>query len=301
MVQTFMYHDIRDLHETAYPRRYELRSFIRKAEFHRHLDILVRDYEIISPHQIREEHFPLDRTCAVLTFDDGLKDHFSVFLELKRRGLTGCFFVPTLPIMEGKMIKTHKIQFILASADERVVANEILGQFDPTKRDAIWSRYSTSKWKDNWWSKEMVFCTNFMRMHNEEFDSNSFVDVLFSKFVKDDENVICKDLYLSEQQMDHMASAGAIFGGHGNSSENLLLCHDVQEEIKESAQFISQYSKDFIFSYPNGGFNEAIKTELLRHDCKMAFTVEQKTLTHLDDVDPLEMPRYDGAQKLKTQ
>lgn len=301
MVQTFMYHDIRDLHETTYPRRYELRSFIRKAEFHRQLDILVRDYEIISPHQIREEHFSLDRTCAVLTFDDGLKDHFYVFLELKKRGITGCFFVPTLPVSEGKMIKTHKIQFILASVDEHVIVSEILGQFDQTKRDAIWSRYSATKWKDNWWSKEMVFCTNFMRTHNEEFDSNSFVDVLFSKFVKDDEGVICKDLYLSEQQMDHMASAGAIFGGHGNSSDNLLLCHDVQEEIKESAQFISEYSNDFIFSYPNGGFNEAIKAELLRHDCKMAFTVEQKSLTHLDDVDPLEMPRYDGAQKLKTQ
>lgn len=296
-----MYHDIRDLHDTAYPRRYELRSFIRKPEFHRHLDILVRDYEIISPHQIREEHFLLDRMCAVLTFDDGLKDHFSVFLELKKRGITGCFFVPVLPITEGRMIKTHKIQFILASADERVVTNEILGQFDPSEREAIWFRYSITKWKNNWWSKDMVFCTNFLRMHNEGFDSNSFVDILFSKFVKDDEDVICKDLYLSKQQIDHMASAGAIFGGHGNSSENLLLCHDIQHEIKESRQFISEYNNDFIFSYPNGGFSEVIKSELIRHGCKMAFTVEQKTLTHLDDVDPLEMPRYDGAQKLKAQ
>lgn len=292
-----MYHDVRDLHDTNYPRRYELRSFIDKREFHRHLDNLIHNYELISPYQISDEHFYIDKNYGILTFDDGLRDHFYVFSELIKLGITACFFVPTLPITEGRMIKTHKIQFILASAEESDVVKEILSQFDPSKREDIWSQYSTSKWKNNWWSKEMVFCTNFMRMYNSEFDSDSFVDAMFSKFVNDSEEAMCKDLYLSSQQLDHMASNGAIIGGHGNSSENLLLCDDVRDEIENNMKFISKYSTDFIFSYPNGGFNSYIKSELIRNNCKMAFTVEQKTLTHLDDFDVLEMPRYDGAQQ----
>ena len=61
-------------------------------------------------------------------------------------------------------MNTHKIQFILASADEKIIKDEILSLFD--NKEEIWKEYSVTKWKNNWWSKEMIFITNFTLILN---------------------------------------------------------------------------------------------------------------------------------------
>lgn len=89
-----------------------------------------------------------------------------------------------------------------------------------------------------------------------------------------------------------------IIGGHGDSSENLISVNypDNLKDIRKSCEFVKKYSDDLIFSYPNGGYNEIIKNALIKEGCKMAYTIEPKTITDLDTIDYLEFPRYDGAQ-----
>ena len=56
---------------------------------------------------------------VLLTFDDGLKDHFQfVFPELKKHGISGVFFPPSLPIEENIVLDVHKIHFILESVSD---------------------------------------------------------------------------------------------------------------------------------------------------------------------------------------
>ncbi|EOG2479328.1 hypothetical protein ACK8U2_001789 [Campylobacter upsaliensis] len=50
----------------------------------------------------------------LLTFDDGLKEHFTlVYPELLKRGALGIFFMPTAVLKEEKALYVHKIHYLL--------------------------------------------------------------------------------------------------------------------------------------------------------------------------------------------
>ena len=50
----------------------------------------------------------------LLSFDDGLKEHFSlVFPELLKRKALGIFFMPTAVLKEEKALYVHKIHYLL--------------------------------------------------------------------------------------------------------------------------------------------------------------------------------------------
>ena len=113
-----------------------------------------------------------------------------------------------------------------------------------------------------------------------------------------DELNFSKDLYLNEKNIEEMSNNGMIIGGHGNVSENLLLIDDYKTDINESKKFISKYSNEFVFSYPNGGYNDNIKTHMNSINCPISYSINPYTITDLDDVDCLEFPRYDSPQKI---
>ncbi|EAH6864529.1 hypothetical protein ACV9QR_001614 [Campylobacter upsaliensis] len=50
----------------------------------------------------------------LLTFDDGLKEHFTlVYPELLKRGALGIFFMPSLVLEQEKALCVHKIHYLL--------------------------------------------------------------------------------------------------------------------------------------------------------------------------------------------
>jgi hypothetical protein len=279
-----MFHDIRNLENTNYPKRYNLKSFLNEDQFSYQIDKIRNRYKIISSLDIKNIDIKNDNSdYAVLTFDDGLSDHYNVYKYLKSLKLSGTFLVPRMPIIENKVMNTHKIQFILASSDEKTIKDEILSLFD--NKDEIWKEYSVTKWENNWWSKEMIFITNFLRRYKDDKINNyQLTNYLFNKFVSKDEFDFSKSLYLNEENIEEMSNSGMIIGGHGNISENLLLIDDYKSDINDSKKFISKYSSEFIFSYPNGGYNENIKKYMSDVDCQLSFTVNQFTITELDKI-----------------
>src|SRR4029077_14110425 len=69
---------------------------------------------------------------CILTFDDGLADHYEVvFPLLLERGLRGAFFPPARPLQDDCVLEVHKIHFILAAADDHQrIAQELLSYVD---------------------------------------------------------------------------------------------------------------------------------------------------------------------------
>lgn len=297
-IRAFMFHDIRNLENTNYPKRYNLKSFLNEKQFKYQVNLIKNKYKIISSLDVKNiDICNDDNDYAVLTFDDGLSDHFNVYKYLRSLKITGTFLIPKIPIIENRTLNTHKIQFILASTDEKIIKDEILGLFD--NKEKIWKEHSATKWKNNWWSEEMIFITNFLRKYNDNNINNiQLTDYLFDKFVTKDELNFSKDLYLNEKNIEEMSNNGMIIGGHGNVSENLLLIDDYKTDINESKKFISKYSNEFVFSYPNGGYNDNIKTHMNSINCLISYSINPYTITDLDDVDYLEFPRYDSPQKI---
>mgnify|MGYP003630243692 FL=1 len=293
-----MFHDIRDFSDTNYPERYKLKSFLTRKEFEFQINFIDTHYTIIRSDSVLHVDMDGDEDYAILTFDDGLLDHYYVANYLESKGLSGTFLVPTDPILEHKLIHTNKIQFIQASVNEKDLTKDILSNFE--NKELIWNEFSKTKWKDNWWSKEMIFITNILRRYQTtHFNNYEYTNYLFNKYVSEDEALFAKKLYLSTEQLSEMSDMNMIIGGHGSSSENLLLVDNVDNDVKTSSDFIKGYSDNFIFSYPNGGYNDDIKDIMKKYDCKLSFTINQMTITNLDIVDYLEFPRYDAPQKIK--
>jgi len=299
-IRAFMFHDVRDFADTNFPNRYKLRSFLTKKQFTHQVGLIKSKYNIIRSTDIHNIDLDEDKNdYAVLTFDDGLSDHFYVYHYLKSIRAKATFLVPTAPVSEQKMIHSHKIQFIIASANEEILVQEILENF--TNKKEIWNWYSTTKWKNNWWSKEMVFLTNFLREHNTpSFDNHAYADYLFEKYVGESPREFSRGFYLNESQLEEISNNGDMtIGGHGYTSDNLLLIDDVSSDIKKSYNFVKKYSNDFVFSYPNGGFDESIKGVLRECGCSLSYTVNPMTVTNLDSINYLEFPRYDAPQKIE--
>jgi hypothetical protein len=292
-----MFHDIRNPEDTKYSERYNLKSFLNEKQFEHQIDVISSKYKVIRSDELFDIDINGNTDYATLTFDDGLSDHFYVYKHLKSKNISGTFLVPTIPIKDHKVMNTHKIQFILASFDNSLLTEEILSNF--SNKEEIWLEYSKTKWKNNWWSKEMIFITNFLRRHNIDFDNFEYTDELFKKYITGDEEQFAKEFYLKTSEIEEMSNNNMIIGGHGNVSENLLLIDDVENDISESFNFIKDYSNDFIFSYPNGGYDDNIKGIMEKFNCKLSYTVNPMTITDLDKIDYLEFPRYDSPQKIE--
>jgi len=288
MISVFMYHDIRD--DKKYPKRYNLKSFLTVNNFKKNLDFITNQYQVIRPSDI--PNVDKDGNYAILTFDDGLKDHYDITDVLLSYGVTGTFLIPTLPVTEGKMIHSHKIQFILASESEEKLINNILYGFENPVE--LYNHYSKTIIKNNWWNPEMIFITNFLRKHE---NGVMITDKLFNEIVTIDEKEFSSDLYLNENNIIEMVSSGMDIGSHGYTSA--ILTNDNQKmEIGSSIGFIRKYyDGDVMFSYPNGVYNDKTIELLKQHDCKYSFTTESASITN-PNINKLKLPRFDGPQTI---
>jgi len=294
-IRAFMYHDVRDLDETIFPKRYELRSFLRKKAFLNQIEYIKNNYTIIKSNEILNlDLHKAKENFAVLTFDDGLLDHYWVFNELKKQNVPATFCIPVLPVTKSHIIDSHAIQFIIASAGEERLVNYLLKSESGFSKPLIFAHYSQTSWKKNWWSKEMIFITNYLRSKNY----TSILD-LFKKFVSKDIDLFCKKLYLSVPHIEEMANHKLMtIAGHNSTSTNYIKLKNSFEDIDSMTQFLNRYSDKLMLSYPNGGYNDMILRKLREDNYKIGFTTEPKTISDLDEYDSLLFPRYDAPQKL---
>ena len=293
MIKAFMFHDIRDHDNTKYMERYKLKSFITVEEFKKQLEYLIKEYNIICSSEITNSIINNGK-YAVLTFDDGLLDHYHVASILNDLGLTGTFLIPTQAVRDRVIMSSHKIQFLLASIDEKELVKRILN-LTPShiSNKYLWERYSVSKWKNNWWTPEMVFVTNFLRYQDKWNITNS----LFNTIVTEDEAGFCDEFYLNENLISEMVLAGHEIGGHGFLSAPLTDIKDQQNDILISLDYVNQFYKgDTIFSYPNGKYNKDTLEILRKCGCKYAYTNVKKDINN--DSSMLELPRYDAPQDI---
>ena len=112
-----MYHDVRDFSNTSFKSRMEMKSFLTISQFKYQLDHLVKNYTIISTKDLVNINYKKNTDYAILTFDDGLIDHYEISSMLLDRGITGTFLIPTKPIRDRVVMNSHKIQFILSATD----------------------------------------------------------------------------------------------------------------------------------------------------------------------------------------
>ncbi len=278
---------------------------------HLHVEDFARQLDYFAAHQgfvsrsAWQESLALEVPTTpgvLLTFDDGFKDHVTFVLpELERRGLWGLFYIPTAPLVTGRLLDVHRIHWLLGRLGG-VAVLEALGALG----------------EDAWLQPEYVAAfraTTYRRQVNDTATAvvkrtlNYYLDSHHRREVLDrlmalhclDEAALAKALYLDVADLRRLVAAGMVVGSHTHSHPVLSTLPDVQQahEIQASfawleAQLGALTPKSFC--YPYGGFHTFTPTtEALLEGvgCQFAFNVEPRDIEAADLRRRQAMPRFD--------
>lgn len=297
-----MYHYVRDPANTRFP----LLKALRPQRFVAQLDYLEAQFRIVTADDVIAARFRrggLPENAAILTFDDGYREHAeTVAPELRRRGLQGLFFPPAEAIRERRVLDVNKIQLLLAMPNG---IEALAARIDDAVRsavphagletvDAYRQRLARA---DDYDPADVVYAKHMLQYALPEEFRRALVDRLFREAVAEDERTIADALYMSAADVHRLVRSGMYVGSHGYGHYWLdrLSPAQQEEEVVRSLGFLHESgaaTRDWIMCYPYGAHNTTLHGILERHDCALGLTtrpgVANLALDH-----PLQLPRVD--------
>ena len=241
---------------------------------------------------------------AILTFDDGLKDHFDFVLpELKARNLWGIFYVPTGAIEAGALLDVHRIHAILAchsgaaamDAALRVIRDDMLRDSDVEEfRRRTYLRQINDE-------ETVLFKRTFNYYIAPAFRTDVLKQLTDEFFGPGGECELAKLYYLDRSQIRRLHDEGMLIGSHTVTHPVMSrLSPDEQRwEIQVSFACLAEVIDAPIRTYchPYGGFQTFTQqTERLLEasGSLFAFNVERRDIEDADLMGhPQALPRYD--------
>ncbi len=298
-VNVVMYHYVRPLSLSRYPDIKGLES----QGFYRQVNYFCENFEVLG---MRDLLAVIDgsRTCerqaVVLTFDDGFIDHFhNVFPVLHDFGVQGCFYPPSLPVLEKQLLDVHRIHFILAVTQNH---EDVLTRLRIHMRDHLGASQaqllSEGASTDRFDSPETVVIKHLLQRYLPKALRNEICEELFREFVSIDEKAFVEELYMNESQMRLMTANGMHIGSHTDSHEWLgsLDTQGQEHELRRSMEMLEIVGANpdhgWSLAYPSGDYNEITLDLAASLGCQAAFTMKVGPA----DVSPerrLEISRFD--------
>jgi peptidoglycan/xylan/chitin deacetylase (PgdA/CDA1 family) len=289
-----MYHYVRDPGDQA--ERNTGIPGMPVSTFESQLDFLVENYHIISWPTLREflaHGAPLPGRACLLTFDDGVRDHYvNVFPALKRRELSGLFFA--LARSAGMPLTlAHKIHFLIARLGIQQLREAYLERLDPAQRldfELADARYRPA-FEANSLSDEVDIFKLVLQRDLSPI-SEPLLGELFRLHIGP-EVEIASQFFLSAEQMEQMAAGGMYFGGHSRSHPWLdwIPTDSQRQEIEASRRWLEDIEPGpWPFAYPYGGTNDRSSALLQEQGFLCAFT----TKPHATHGDPYSIGRLDA-------
>ena len=267
-------------------------------DFEAQLDELSHQYTFVAWPAVRaalKGDRPLPNSACLLTFDDGVRDHYlNVFKVLRDRNLSGLFFVLARDEADG-LILAHKIHFLLAGLGLAGLRQAIWEKLDLAQRERFTQAEKRYRLKYPPVSSEgriNLFKAVLQRDLSPEVDP--LLRDLFEEHVGS-ESETARNYYLNLEQIQEMAAGGMHFGGHSHSHPwfDWIDSGNRTAEISASAAWLRQIEPGpWAFAYPYGGFSKDAPQLLKAHGFVAAFT----TKAQLYHSDPYFIGRLDGEE-----
>jgi peptidoglycan/xylan/chitin deacetylase (PgdA/CDA1 family) len=277
--------------------------YITNKNFEKQIDYLENHYGIVSKEQwnnFRDTgRFPKG---ALLTFDDGLKDHINnVIPVLTKRNLFAIFYVCTDPLHD-RALSVHLTHYLLSISPPGKIMellqknNIILGEnihFDSKSRHA----YSTHNQDE--------IAKNVKRIINwahQDLGQREKLSKIFISLTGLSQKEFVQNWYLNQRDLLILNGLDFEIGSHTCTHRLLsnLKSSDFRNEIVNSKAELSDLARQDIrsFCYPYGGpnsYNESVVTELKKAGYSESFSVSPKDIDfHLNSkLNIFELPRYD--------
>jgi peptidoglycan/xylan/chitin deacetylase (PgdA/CDA1 family) len=225
-----MYHYVRDLPNTSYPR---IKGMLI-SDFRQQLAVLQNQYEMATLESaldfLRGAYSP-PRDLCLLTFDDGLKDHYSeVTSILSDLSIQGIFFVITSCLQEHRVVSVHMNHFLMAALDfefYRQAFLQRLKEFVPDVQAHNELDNTTAQRTYRWDTPEVA---SFKYLFNFLLDwdiRDQVVKTLFEEHIGDEKS-FSQTLYLSWEEARQMQGARMLIGGHSHQHKPLATLSAVE-------------------------------------------------------------------------
>lgn len=269
-----MYHYVRGLCDSDFP---GLKGMTTDA-FCRQLVLLQERWEMATLESalafLRGDFTP-SRDLCILTFDDGLRDHYSYVLPiLEEEKIQGLFFLVTGCLEDHRVAAVHKNHFLMARLDFDTYRRKFFEALaDQAGQIATDVDFAEVRRTYRWDQREVAIFKYLLNFGLPADLRDGVLDSLFAEQFGE-EGEFARGLYLSWHEAMEMQMAGMVIGGH--SHDHIALGKLGDEAQRRDLQRCRELlwsrlgpQELWPFSYPYGKAN--------------SFT--RSTIQHLRDVD----------------
>jgi peptidoglycan/xylan/chitin deacetylase (PgdA/CDA1 family) len=257
-----MYHYVRNVQETDYP---DIKA-LSVEKFANQIEYIAKNYTVISLRDYVDlimSKKDIPQKACVMTFDDGLKDHYThVFAVLKKHHMPATFFVPTSPMTDGVVLPVHKVHFLLGNIGAKTLASEIndaLKTQFPSVAQTYFIDGAVKKESRYRWDDVLTANVKSAMLLMPADIKHAILRGIFAKYLGSEKD-FCKELYMDFNHMRQMQQAGMEFGSHSVTHPSLPELSP-QEQLQEMTDSKIILEKELgvpitSFSYPYGKWNE---------------------------------------------
>lgn len=271
-------------------------NFLHINNFLKQLSYFEKKFGIITQNEFNNFFYLKKRikNKILLTFDDGLYDHYKIYKILKKNKFFGIFFIPTYHLVKPDILPVHKIHLLIG----KFKADEILLMIKKLKlsiNEDLKKKFSNkySKQKDE---RKIKLIKKILNFYSKDNKKN--INLLFKSFFKKEAKSYTKNFYLNKKQLKEMSENGMKIGAHSHTHPVLsnLNYKSQNDEISKSINILKKICGLNIdtFCYPYGGFesfNDNVQKILKKNKINFAFNVQNKDITNKSI--QLALPRYD--------
>lgn len=303
-----MYHYVRELERTRYPKIKGLRI----SEFKRQIAFFEGRYSFVSMEEVLEAIYAdkkLPQNPILLTFDDGYIDHYQyVFPILKQHHISGVFSMPAKILNERELLDVNKIHYILASSEEGLVYRSLCRKLDfyrgseyliPSNEEIL---FEIEKEENPLDSSETLFVKRALQVHLPLELRKKITEDLFQEYVLGQgdigKDVFVDETYMNMDQIWCMKQEGMYFAHHGYAHEWLgsMDREEMERDISKALEFWEESDiiskENWVMCYPYGSYSQDVIQYIRKNGCRMALSSD-KGIVDLMKEDVFRMRRMD--------
>lgn len=288
-----MYHYVRDAEQTVFP---SLKA-LRRSEFAAQLDWLAATRRPVDYSAFERWNSAAHDGTFLLTFDDGVIDHYvTAFPALRARGWGGVFFLAGGALADApRMLNVHRTQFLLAALGAERFAEAVAAEARPDDTgSALGHRREVYRYDD----APDLAAKHRLNYEMPMAEADRVLATLFERHLGD-EGAFARELYLTRDMIREMADAGMTFGFH-TEAHPVLSRLDRQSQARETARGVGLIreltgQRGVPFCYPYGHvhtYNADTLAVLDEAGYSVAFTTARRIARPGQD-QRLEIPRID--------
>lgn len=293
-----MYHYVREVKHSNYP---NLKA-LELNEFKKQISFFKKNFNFIDQNNLEEiissKKIP-NKPSILLTFDDGLIDHYKyVFPILLKNKISGCFYPSIRALKQNEVLEVNKIQFILEKEkDRKKILSEIEANLIKLSGEKLEKFYNKIKQWSRFDDKDTFFIKQLLQHLLNTKIRNKITNKLFQKTVNREEKDFASKLYMSSKNIKEMYLNKMFIGLHG--SDHLWLKYlnknEQEREIKNSLSFFSKIGikNNISMAYPYGSYNKITLNLLKKYKIKFAFTTKPGSINSNNLMKRYLFPRYD--------